>query len=262
MRYIDVRRPSFAQVGTNTLAMHQEHNIAEFDRDVCAYGGYQYTMSGRLSCRLSNQRLTDVVLALAQPRWKRIIDVGCGDGTHTMKLAAAGASAVLGLDASTEAIAVASRRAREYENVRFDVLNVYQLNAFDQPYDVAVVRGILHHLYDAPLAVERIARVARQIVVVEPNGWNPVLKMLEKLSPYHVQHEEKSYSPCTLDRWFANAGCRLETSRFVGLVPIFCPDRLAQLLKYLEPLVEKTPLLRVLACGQYVQSLTSVNCTR
>ncbi len=39
---------------------------------------------------------------------------------------------------------------------------------------------------------------------------------------------------------------------FLNLVPVFCPDWLARLLKVFEPVVERIPLLRVIACGQYV----------
>ena len=237
--------------------MQHERNIAEFDRDVRAYGGYRYTSGARLSSRLSTRRITDAVLALARPRGKRIVDIGCGDGTYTMELAQAGAREVRGFDASAEAIAVASSRVGAQDNVRFGVLDVYQLEAGGQPYDVAVVRGMLHHLYDAPRAIRRISQIAREIVVVEPNGWNPALKLLEKFSPYHVRHEEKSFAPRQLDRWFAVAGCRLESSAFIGLVPIFCPDALAHVLKAMEPFVENTPLVRAVACGQYVQLLTS-----
>ena len=90
---------------------------------------------------------------------------------------------------------------------------------------------------------------------MEPNGYNPVLKVIEKLSRYHVEHEEKSYSPRRVAAWFERCGARVEAERYIGLVPMFCPDLLARLLKSFEPLVERTPLLRRIACGQYVQRI-------
>ena len=39
--------------------------------------------------------------------------------------------------------------------------------------------------------------------VIEPNGYNPVLKVLEKVSRYHIEHEERSFFPATLHAWRA-----------------------------------------------------------
>ena len=97
--------------------------------------------------------------------------------------------------------------------------------------------------------------MAKQIIVVEPNGYNPVLKVIEKVSRYHRQHEERSYRPSQLDRWFEDRGGRIESSQYIGLVPMFCPDLFARLCKSVERIVECTPLLRSFCCGQYVQKI-------
>jgi len=104
-------------------------------------------------------------------------------------------------------------------------------------------------------AVEKICKKARDIVVVEPNGYNPMLKVIEKTSKYHLEHEEKSYRPGILDAWFIRNGGEIVQSIYVGLVPMFCPDLAARVLKFFEPIVEKTPLLRRLCCGQYVNKI-------
>ena len=97
--------------------------------------------------------------------------------------------------------------------------------------------------------------MANEIIVVEPNGYNPILKIIEMVSPYHRKHEEKSYSPRKLDRWFENHGGRIEWSGYIGLVPVFCPDLLARSCKALEPFVERTPVLNRFCCAQYLQRI-------
>jgi SAM-dependent methyltransferase len=230
--------------------MVQEKNVARFNADVNAKKGYLYTR-GSLSGRLSNGRISEEVASLGEFRKSRVLDIGSGDGTYTAELVGFGAAAVIGADAAAAAVKAAAKRHKR-RGLRFQVLDVYKAKKPAKPYDVMVVRGLLHHLYDPARAVKALGPQARTAIIVEPNGWNPVLKLIEKLSPYHREHEERSYLPPRLDRWFEAAGGRVVERRYIGLVPFFCPDWAAHLLKALEPLVESTPLLRELGCAQYV----------
>jgi len=231
----------------------EERSVSQFDADVVEQGGYLYADPDRFSCRVANQRITQAMFRFARPKGRRVIDIGCGDGTYTQELLAGGAAEVLAVDAAAEAIAYAAERCEAFSNARFEAVDIYELEVPGDPYDVAIVRCMLHHLYDAPAAIARVCSVAREVVVCEPNGYNPILKVIEKVSPYHVAHEEKSYSPRLLDRWFEQAGGEVLEREYIGLVPMFSPDPLARLCKVIEPVVEKTPLLRALGCAQYVQ---------
>ena len=233
----------------------RERNVSQFDSDVAAGGGYVYSTTDKLSCRLSNGRMTEAILAFSRPAGRRVIDIGCGDGVYSAELIEAGAIEVLGVDAAGEAVESARRRCSSLSNARFEVVDIYSLAPEAELFDVAIVRGMLHHLYDAPAAIARICQVAREVVVCEPNGYNPILKIIEKVSPYHVAHEEKSYAPATLDRWFEACGAEVIERDFIGLVPMFCPDAFARGVKALEPLVESLPGLRAVACGQYMQRI-------
>jgi len=73
--------------------------------------------------------------------------------------------------------------------------------------------------------------------------------VLERVSPYHVAHHEKSYSPAKLERWIQQVGGMVCARGYAGLVPFFCPDWFAKLMKRLEPAVERTPLLNALGCA-------------
>jgi ubiquinone/menaquinone biosynthesis C-methylase UbiE len=233
----------------------REKNIDKFSSDAAANKGYLYSATDKLSCRLSNSRMTKAVGQMIDLRGKSVIDIGCGDGTYTMDLLAMGAASVLGVDAAEGAITRAREKSRGSAAVRFEVQDIYQLGPFNARFHVAVVRGILHHLYDVEAAIRRICAIAGDIIVIEPNGYNPVLKLIEKTSRYHIEHEEKSYRPGMLDKWFIQNGGEIVQSMYVGLVPMFCPDAVAKGLKFIEPLVERTPLLRSLCCGQYVQKV-------
>jgi hypothetical protein len=119
-------------------------------------------------------------------------------------------------------------------------------------FEIGQLRGVLHHL-DRPAAVLYEAfRVCSTVAIIEPNGYNPVLKVLERCSPYHRQHAEKSYAPRRLDRWITAAGATVTRRFWAGLVPMFCPDWMARLLKRVEPIVERFPFLNRVACAVYV----------
>jgi SAM-dependent methyltransferase len=233
----------------------QEKNVEAFNRDVEVGGGYAYTERGGYSSQVSNRRLTEAVLAMTDLRGKTVLDVGCGDGTYTFELAAEGPTHVLGVDAASVAVDRARARAAErgLTNVEFALGDAYELEKLGRRFDVAIIRGVLHHLYEAERAVRSVLQVAREIVIVEPNGYNPVLKLIERLSPYHRAHEEKSYPPLRLDRWFEANGGQVVRRGYAGLVPFFCPEPVARLLKTIEPVVEGVPLLRALGCAVYVQ---------
>jgi SAM-dependent methyltransferase len=230
-----------------------ERTARPFDEDVRANAGYLYTTNARKSSVLANARLTDVTRTMVRLHGRRVIDVGCGDGTYTSELFASCAPAVMvGVDAADEAVAVAARRyGRPEAGLRFETCDVYALPYAPRTFDVALVRGLLHHLDDAPRALARISGVAREVFLIEPNGYNPVLKAIERLSSYHRTHGEKSYPPRLIRRWIRDLGGTIEDERYAGLVPFFCPDWMATALKALEPACEAVPLARQLACAVF-----------
>ncbi len=223
-----------------------------FNEDAASNAGYQYTQGASASSVFANRRLSDAVLASADFRNKRVVDVGCGDGTYTVELFDRGGTASIhGIDGATQAVELARSRVGT-RAITFEAGSAEALPLQSDSFDVAHLRGVLHHVDDPKRALGEAMRVASVVVVTEPNGYNPVLKVLERVSPYHIQHEERSFFPATLHRWARALGGRVRSPVFVGLVPFFCPEPMARALKLVEPLLERTPLFRQLCCGTYV----------
>ncbi|MFH1616615.1 MAG: class I SAM-dependent methyltransferase [Planctomycetota bacterium] len=235
--------------------MAKEKNIQKFNQDIEENEGYYYTQTSKLSCRLANQRLSRAVAEMTCLSAKRVLDIGCGDGTYTIELLNKGPKYVLGVDAAQAAVDLARKKVIDFDNIEFRVLDIYELANLQEKFDVAIVRGVLHHLYDIRKAIVGISKVAGEVIVIEPNGYSPILKIIEKTSRYHIKHEEKSYSPHRLNKWFSRIGGELIQASYCNIVPFFCWDILARMLKTIEPFIERTFLLKQLFCAVYVMKV-------
>ncbi|WP_284643856.1 class I SAM-dependent methyltransferase [Paenibacillus silviterrae] len=235
----------------------REKNVEQFNTDVYSNGGYLYSQTDKLSCQLANSRLSQAVMSISDFQGKKVLDIGCGDGKYTFELLKGNPVSILGVDAAKTAIEQCEQVAKKkgLTNVTFKTIDIYKLEELGEQFDIAVIRGVLHHLLDAPSAIKSIAKVTDEVIVVEPNGYNPVLKVIEKTSKYHIEHEEKSYFPHRLDQWFNQVGGVVQSSRYCGLVPMFCPDIIAKTLKTVEPIIERTPIINKLSCAVYVQHI-------
>ena len=222
-----------------------------FNEDAVQNQGYYYTTNVSLSSKFAGRRMTDVTLESLTIRSKTVLDVGCGDGTHTLELDLFGAPKwILAGDVADQAIKVAYNKSIG-RNIHYMINSAYELPFPDKSFDVAILRAVLHHLDEPQKALQEALRVAHMIWVIEPNGYNPGLKFNEKFSTYHIEHQEKSYAPHLLDRWVSESGGKIMQRRWAGFVPMFCPDWLARLMKSMEPVVEHFPLINKMGCAIY-----------
>ena len=227
-------------------------NFEVFDRDASERGGYVYTATTRLSCRLATQRSLQAILASGQFAGRSVVDIGCGDGHYTIRFWDFGRpKALTGVDAAPSAIRVASEQ-RQQRPIKFEVGDAHALPFPDGSFDVALVQSILHH-DDSPMGIIREAfRVAPVVLIHEPNGNSLGLKIIEKTSRYHREHNEKSYSSRQIVRWVEQAGGEVQLRQYAGFVPMFCPNWVARVMKAVEPLVESLPGIRAQCCAVFV----------
>ena len=158
---------------------------------------------------------------------------------------------MVGVDASAEAVESANRRFGR-PGLRFDACSVYDL-----PYESGELRRRRRARPAAPSrrrAPRRSPASGRwrpRVFLIEPNGYNPTLKLIERFSRYHREHGEKSYAPSLLRRWIRELGGTIEREHYAGLVPFFCPDWMATGLKAVEPAIETTPAVNQLSCAVF-----------
>jgi len=235
----------------------KEKNISEFNKDVKKSGRYVYTNFQEYSFFRATKRQTNELNALLRKISKKkikILDVGCGDGTFTIEMYKRNnIKNIVGFDSAGDAIKIARRGLDKSlkNNIKFlqgDVYNAHKMFK-NNSFDVIIIRGVLHHLYQPKKAIKSLSLISSRIIIIEPNGYNPLLKIIEKVSRYHRRHEEKSYLPPTLNSWFKENGYLLKEQYFFSIVPYFAPKALVKVLEAIEPLIESIPILNTFLCG-------------
>lgn len=224
-----------------------------FEEDVARYGTYVYASGETLSIDLSSKRRCKSIHGIHSFAGKKILDIGCGDGIYTYELLQTKPELVVGIDPIENVISHAREKYKDIPNLQFECKNLYEMEIPSAPlYDIVVLRGVLHHVPDLAEAIRIAGLLAKTVIVLEPNGYNLMLKIIEKTSAYHIAHKEQSFTPTMLRSAFSRNGGTIIKDEYIGLVPTFCPDWLTRMLKYAEPIVESIPVIRNILCGQYV----------
>ena len=94
----------------------------------------------------------DVVALLEPQAGERILDLGCGTGHLSARIATSGAD-VVGIDSSTEMIAQARDRYPDPEFIHADARTV----AFEEPFDAVFSNAALHWIPEQDAVLESVA---------------------------------------------------------------------------------------------------------
>lgn len=235
----------------------KEKNINVYNQDVKKLGRYEYTGLEMYSAVTAGKKQSEEILkAIRSQRFEKpltILDVGSGDGTYTFELyEELHPKLIVGFDFAKAGIRIARKRIKEKDvkKIKFINSSIYTVDKkIKEKFDVAVIRGVLHHLYYPQKGIKAVCKLSDVIVVAEPNGYSPLMKIMEKVSPYHRKHEEKSYWPPSLNGWFEKNGFRIKRQYFFGPVPFFFPEIPARMIKKIEPYIENVPYVNRIYCA-------------
>ena len=125
---------------------------------------------------ITERRELDLVLAMAgELDGRRVLDVGCGDGTYALAAAERGAL-VSGVDIAPEMIRAAEARVVERSlNIDFRVGSAAALPFDDGSFDVVIAVTLLCLASDPGAAADECARVTApggRVVIGELGRWN------------------------------------------------------------------------------------------
>ena len=224
----------------------KNHNI-NFDKDVIDTGSYLYTKN-KLSSITANINISKEMKKKFSYQGKNILDFGCGDGVYTQELSKFNPKTVHGVDISKEGIKTAKKK---YKNINFNVGGYsYLKKCVKNKFDLIIFRGVLHHVKNPRKYILEAARISKVILILEPNGHNPIVKFLEKYSKYHIDHGERSFTSNKLFMWCKNSKFSSIDLSFINIIPFFCPDWMVYMLNFFYPIIKNIPFVKKYVCGQ------------
>ena len=230
-----------------------------FNTDIEKNFSYQYTSQKKLSNLVAGKIQSDEILFfLKKLGSKKVIDLGCGDGTYTKILFKKfnKLKKILAIDPAEKAINFAKKK-NNLKNIEFisSNLNYFLKNKKKlEEFDTLLLRGSLHHFSKKEFLkfFEVIQEFNFNIVISEPNGYNLILKLIEKFSKYHIEHNEKSYLPFLLRMKLRKSGYKVTKDSYTCLTPVFFPDILVNFSYKLNKFIKRIPIVNSLFCGLYV----------
>lgn len=137
----------------------------------------KYGTSNPVARRLVAGFLRDVDTMIDTAHPSDLVDVGCGEGVVTARMAArAGVSRALGLDRESERLRAHWAQHRS-ASLGFDVADAHTLPFDDGTWDLACSIEVLEQVHDPRAALDELARVARRHVLVSVPR-EPIWRML------------------------------------------------------------------------------------
>jgi len=182
---------------------------------------------------------------------KKVLEVGCGTGIYTEKLARTGAD-IVAIDISSDLLAQARNKIKS-PNISFLEADLENLPFPNENFDAVVGVSILHHV-NACEALKEIRRVLKPdgaIVFSEPNMLNPQIAF-ERNIPAIRKMLGNSPSETAFFRWglarmLKNAGfSEIDIKPFDFLHPL-TPKAFIKTVERLGLIIEHIPLLKEFA---------------
>jgi ubiquinone/menaquinone biosynthesis C-methylase UbiE len=181
----------------------------------------------------------DYVSAADLPPGARALEIGCGAGHLTVRLAERGLQ-VDAIDASPGMVELAARQAREAgheQRVAVSQADVHALPFGAGDFDLVVAVGVLPWLHSPAAAVAEMARVLRpggELVLTADNGarllsftdprgmlaLTPLRRTYHRLRGRPGEAVSHLHFPRHINRFVRRAGLRLRAGRTIGFGPL------------------------------------------
>lgn len=209
--------------------------------------------------------ITKRLAALARQtplRGERLLDIGCGDGVYTLRLADA-FERVDAIDIQQERLDMFTARLRESEHAGRITVRAMSAAALDYPdeaFDLVMAIEVVEHVQDLPGALAEVHRVLRpggRFCLTTPNRWFPVethgvlirgqrvsgarAPFVTWIRPVHRRFSDaRTFTAGELRGYLNNAGLRLRSLDY--MMPPFDKSGVGRRIRPLTDGVERTPL--------------------
>jgi len=165
---------------------------------------------------------------------KSVLDIGCNAGFYSLEMKRRGAERVLGIDSDDRYLEQArlASEALEFDGIEFAKLDVYDVGALGERFDLVIFMGVLYHLRHPLLALDLIREhVAGDMLLFQSmqRGSNHVLPLDKDYefketalffeTGYPKLHfVEQRYSDDWTNWWVPNRACTEAMLRSAGFV--------------------------------------------
>lgn len=143
---------------------------------------------------------------------KRVLDLGCGSGTHSLWLAQRGAH-VVGLDLSQTMVSLAQERASELDvHADFRVADIREPLAFSEAtFDVVLSSTALHYVEDIDSTMKDVARVMKPAARLVASVLHPMSTAL-----FPLAGSEDVEGPDPWEGWYFGSPIRCIETPWLG----------------------------------------------
>lgn len=163
---------------------------------------------------------------------KSVLDIGCNAGFYSIEMKRRGASHVLGIDSDDRYLAQA-RLATEtlgFDDIEFAKLDVYQVGAIGEKFDLVIFMGVLYHLRHPLLALDLIRehvakdmmlfqsmqRGSKHVLPLEPDYEFKETDLFFESGYPKLHFIEREYSHDWTNWWVPNRACTEAMLRSAG----------------------------------------------
>ena len=163
---------------------------------------------------------------------KSVLDIGCNAGFYSIEMKRRGAQRVLGIDSDERYLAQArlATQVLGFDDVEFARLDVYDVGALAEKFDLVIFMGVLYHLRHPLLALDLIREhVAGDLLLFQSmqRGSNEVLP-LDENHPFtetrifsedgypKLHFVEQKYADDWTNWWVPNRACTEAMLRSAG----------------------------------------------
>jgi tRNA (mo5U34)-methyltransferase len=170
---------------------------------------------------------------------KTVLDIGCNGGFYSIEMKRRGAARVLGIDHDDTYLAQARFAAETCGlDIEFRRLEVYDVAALGETFDLVLFLGVLYHLRHPLLALDLIhEHVARDLLVfqsmqrgsadvepLEPDYEFWETEIFDRPSYPKLHFIERSYSGDETNWWVPNRACTEAMLRSAGFEILDHPE--------------------------------------
>jgi ubiquinone/menaquinone biosynthesis C-methylase UbiE len=145
----------------------------------------KYGARNPLARALLNRFLREIDESIRVAEPASILDVGCGEGVVTQRLATVAQAPTVGVDLGNEQLQQEWRR-RENDSISFRTASAYDLPFDDGSFDCVCAIEVLEHLERPRDALAELARVARRTLLVSVPR-EPLWRVLHLMSGRDVR---------------------------------------------------------------------------